>query len=666
MNRLSFISLCVLALLSSLVVGACSDDVSRQSVAVEKQPLQQSPATAPMADKSTDSQPSDSQPSVKASDCRVGQVIGLHSSCTYPGTDNEFSVDQSGIGRFLFFTARSVINASNALINDHPYEFAARRQDDGSWIIEVVGAPSDTIRVSDLIAAASDTPTPQEPRDEAQAQAQRTATPPPTVPTASKTEITPTPAPPSPPALPDTKVEATATPQPVSTRVPVSAPASTPVPSATPTAEPTPQPTPEAVATNPDETPAPTPSVSEAPGADDDMQPAVIAGIGDRTVAVHGSLALDVSQAFTDLEEGRVGQFTAILSDSTVAHGRMNSVTGELTLTGLREGTTWVALKACDANRCTRLGEVTFLLTVDAHTNLPPLAVGSIPAQHVRLGETISVPLTSAFHDVDGDRIVDFDFRLENLRVASASVDSSTGRMNIVGFRVGSTSVSVRACDDEACGGENSALRFTVNVLPPSNQPPSVLASISDQSVPVGEIITLDISTVFGDPEGEPIQDYGVSVTDGSVAVGSMDSRSGILTLRGAKVGSTFVVVDASDGGPEVARADTTFRVTVTEPLRNPPTAIGSVSDQTLKLGKSVKLSVAPAFDAPRRYRIIRYDVLLRHPEIGADSEITRGGVLTLKGSEKGKSWVSVRACSYLGCSDFLDMSFILIVDGPG
>ena len=71
---------------------------------------------------------------------------------------------------------------------------------------------------------------------------------------------------------------------------------------------------------------------------------------------------------------------------------------------------------------------------------------------------------------------------------------------------------------------------------------------------------------------------------------------------------------------------------------------------------------VADAFNSPSPYRIIRYDFLLRDPEVGAESEISRDGTLTLSGSEEGKSWVSVRACSYLGCSNFADLSFVLIV----
>ena len=172
----------------------------------------------------------------------------------------------------------------------------------------------------------------------------------------------------------------------------------------------------------------------------------------------------------------------------------------------------------------------------------------------------------------------------------------------------------------------------------------------------------MDISSLFADPDGDLIQEYEFSQTNRSVAVGSIDSTTGIMTFRGAKEGTTFIAVNASDGNLASMGTDATFQVTVTEPPRNPPQVVGALSDQTLELGDSLDVSVSDSFRAPNPYRIIRYDFLLRDPEVGDESEISRDGTLTLYGSEEGKSWVSVRACSYLGCSNFADLSFVLIV----
>jgi len=74
--------------------------------------------------------------------CRVGLTVRPGESCTYPGTSEEFSVDSSGRGRFLFFTSGTVIDARNTTINGVTYNFKASKQDDGTWIVEAAGTGS--------------------------------------------------------------------------------------------------------------------------------------------------------------------------------------------------------------------------------------------------------------------------------------------------------------------------------------------------------------------------------------------------------------------------------------------------------------------------------------------------------------------------------------------
>ena len=71
--------------------------------------------------------------------CHVGLIVRPGERCTYPGTSTEFSVDSSGTGRFLFFTAGTGIDARNTTINGVTYNFKASKQGDGTWIIEAVG-----------------------------------------------------------------------------------------------------------------------------------------------------------------------------------------------------------------------------------------------------------------------------------------------------------------------------------------------------------------------------------------------------------------------------------------------------------------------------------------------------------------------------------------------
>ena len=73
-------------------------------------------------------------------DCYVGLLVIPGESCTYPGTNTEFSVDSSGSGRFLFVTAGQTISLVNSNINGQDYTFVATNQGGGVWRIDRVGS----------------------------------------------------------------------------------------------------------------------------------------------------------------------------------------------------------------------------------------------------------------------------------------------------------------------------------------------------------------------------------------------------------------------------------------------------------------------------------------------------------------------------------------------
>ena len=66
-------------------------------------------------------------------------VIAVGERCTYPGTTQEFWVDSSGRGRFIFYNARTGIYARNTTINGVTYNFVATKQPNGTWLIEAAG-----------------------------------------------------------------------------------------------------------------------------------------------------------------------------------------------------------------------------------------------------------------------------------------------------------------------------------------------------------------------------------------------------------------------------------------------------------------------------------------------------------------------------------------------
>ena len=71
--------------------------------------------------------------------CQVGDVLAPGESCTYPDTDVEFSVNNNGIGQFLFLTAADNLNIKDTNINGVSYTLVAKKLASGSWEIEQVG-----------------------------------------------------------------------------------------------------------------------------------------------------------------------------------------------------------------------------------------------------------------------------------------------------------------------------------------------------------------------------------------------------------------------------------------------------------------------------------------------------------------------------------------------
>ena len=70
--------------------------------------------------------------------CEAGDILAPGESCTYPGTDAEFSVLDNGSGRFLFFSSGNSITLRNTTINGVSYTLVANKLASGSWEIEEI------------------------------------------------------------------------------------------------------------------------------------------------------------------------------------------------------------------------------------------------------------------------------------------------------------------------------------------------------------------------------------------------------------------------------------------------------------------------------------------------------------------------------------------------
>ncbi len=75
--------------------------------------------------------------------CYVGSVVGIGEMCTYPGTDDAFSVNQRGRGSFLTYLAGIRIRVDNVTVNGRVYDFVASHRGDGVWRIDRIAGSTE-------------------------------------------------------------------------------------------------------------------------------------------------------------------------------------------------------------------------------------------------------------------------------------------------------------------------------------------------------------------------------------------------------------------------------------------------------------------------------------------------------------------------------------------
>ena len=98
-----------------------------------------------------------------------------------------------------------------------------------------------------------------------------------------------------------------------------------------------------------------------------------------------------------------------------------------------------------------------------------------------------------------------------------------------------------------------------------TNQPPRLTGDVDDKVVEFGNSFTVDLSGLFTDPDGDDITSYGFRYRIRGILSGTVNTMTGILSLRAIAVGETIVAVDARDSNGASGASEDLFKVTVTE-----------------------------------------------------------------------------------------------------
>ena len=216
-----------------------------------------------------------------------------------------------------------------------------------------------------------------------------------------------------------------------------------------------------------------------------------------------------------------------------------------------------------------------FLVPSVAEANNAPVVQTSIPNQTVQVGgSNVTFNAIQYFSDPDGDPLhvaateTDIPGQVETVKVTK-----SLTSLTLEPKAAGSATVKVWVSDHK---GLKANQTFSIKV----NAAPAASGTIPDSTIEVGGTAhSVNVSTYFTDANNDTLT-YTVASSNTAAATVSLSDTT--LTVTAVARGSTTITVTATD--PHGTSADQTFSVTVTKP-DGPPTPVGTVPDQKLKVG---------------------------------------------------------------------------------
>ena len=218
-----------------------------------------------------------------------------------------------------------------------------------------------------------------------------------------------------------------------------------------------------------------------------------------------------------------------------------------------------------------------FSVILIAEANNAPVVQTSIPNQTVQVGgSNVTINVLQYFSDPDGDPLhvaateTDIPGQLETVKV-TRSLTSIT----LEPKAAGSATVKVWVSDHK---GLKVNQTFSVKV----NAAPAASGTIPNSTIEVGGSgYSVNVSTYFTDANNDTLT-YTVASSNTAAATVSLSDTT--LTVTAVARGSATITVTATD--PHGSTATQTFSVTVTK-ADGPPTPVGTVPDQKLKVGGS-------------------------------------------------------------------------------
>ncbi|MEZ4660050.1 MAG: Ig-like domain-containing protein [Caldilineaceae bacterium] len=329
-----------------------------------------------------------------------------------------------------------------------------------------------------------------------------------------------------------------------------------------------------------DVTPNTPPTVVNPPGN-------VQGNVGD------GPAEIDLSNVFTDAEDGAAGLSLSIADNSNPAlvTAQLSGKSLQLSYIGSAGGTAQITIKATDSRGLSVTAS--FTVTVNGSSNTAPTVVTGLADLTVGVNSgDLVLNLANVFTDAEepASALALSVAANTNPSLVNAQVSRRSLRLSFAADSSGVAEITVRATDGAGLFAEDT---FKVTVSPQANTAPYVLNPIADQTVGKdSQPTTLSLSNVFRDTEDvSAVLKLSVEEnTNPALVTAVLNGTELTLTFAPGMAGAAQITIGATDTGG-LTTTDT-FQITVTEAPNQPP-VVAAMPNPVIAEGKGLSLGVA-------------------------------------------------------------------------
>ena len=349
--------------------------------------------------------------------------------------------------------------------------------------------------------------------------------------------------------------------------------------------------------------------------------PRVINPLDDLTLTIGtGPHVVDLRDTYWGAPE----ECEAVSSDETVATAEV--VGGyDLVVTPVGIGMARVTATASNEDGSVQHG---FDVTV---VHVPPEAVGTIPAQELRVGDVLPIDVSGAF----SGEALEFTAVSSDEETASVSVSGSTA--SIMALKAGMATVTVTATNTGGSAEQSVMVRVR-------DVPPEAVGELPDITIRIDEDpASIDLGGAFS---GSALVFSGSSSAE-NVARVSVEGHTATITAVWPGTATVTLTASNSEG-----MASHMFMVTVED---DRPMAVGMLADITIRVGDDpVSVDVSQAFTGTS----LNFSAMSSSE--GNASVSASGATVTVMAVAAGMATVTVTAMNSRGSAD---QSFVVTVE---